>query len=345
MTNVQKIYQTKNVRKLENSEIEIEGEIKTEHLRDYRNKALKEMIKHTELPGFRKGNVPESLLIGKVGESSVLEEGAHLAIRDAIPGMLADHEYDYVGHPEITITKITYGEPLGFRVKIAVMPEVELADYKKIAKENNSKETPREEISDKEVDGAISQILKNVVHKDGKKENAFLPELNDEFVKKLGDFKDVADFKIKLKEIMKKEKEGKARDKKRLEIVDKIISESKISLPNIMIAKELDKMEAQFRSDIEKMGMKVEEYLKHLKKSSEDLRKEWKPDAEKRAKLQIVLNRIAISEKIEADTNEVEKEVAHLLEHHKDANPARAKEYIEMTMINQKIFEFLENLK
>jgi len=41
----------------------------------------------------------------------------------------------------------------------------------------------------------------------------------------------------------------------------------------------------------------------------------------------------------------VEKETAHLLEHYKDANPTKAKEYIETIMTNQKVFEFLESLK
>ncbi len=345
MTNAQKIYHTKSVNKLDNSELEIEGEIKSEHLKSYRDKALEEMKKEAELPGFRKGHAPESMIVGKVGELSILEEGAYKAIQETLPHLLSEHEYDYVGTPEVTITKIAQGEPLGFKIKIAVMPEVKLADYKKIAKNENSKEMTKVDIGDKEVEEAISQILKSVAHRDSKNENVPLPELNDEFVKKLGDFKDVADFKIKLKDIIIKEKEGKAREKKRLEIADKIISESKMSLPNVLIVNELDKMEAQFRNDIEKMGMKAEDYLKHIKKSFEDMRKEWKPDAEKRAKLQIVLNRIAVSEKIEADKNEVEKETTHLLEHYKDADPARAKEYIEMVITNQKVFEFLENYR
>ena len=345
MTNAQKIYHTKDIKKLDNSEIEIEGEIKSEHLKSYRDKALEEMRKNAELPGFRKGHVPESMLIGKVGELSILEEGAYQAIREALPQLLSEHEYDFIGAPEVTITKIAQGEPLGFKIKIAVMPEVKLADYKKIAKEENLKEAPKIEVGEKEVEEAISQIIKSVAHNHDKNENAPLPEINDELVKKLGDFKDVADFKIKIKEIIYKEKENKARDKRRLEIVERIISDSKMSLPKILIENELDKMEAQFRDDIEKMGMKVEDYLKHLKKSFEDMRKEWRPDAEKRGKLQIVINRIAVSEKIEADKNEVEKEAAHLLEHHKDASPAKAKEYLEMVMTNQKVFEFLESVK
>lgn len=346
-TNGQKIYKTKNIKKLENSEVEIEGEIGIEHLKSYRDGALEEMKKKVEFPGFRKGHVPEAMIVGKVGEISILEEGAYNAIREALPHLLSEHkhEHDFIGVPEVTITKIAHGEPLGFKIKIEVMPEVELADYKKIAKIENSKETPKAEVGEKDVEEAIDRVLKNVADRSGKKESDVKPDLNDELVKKLGDFKDVSDFKNKLRDILIKEKENKTREKKRLEIADLIISESKISLPNVMVVSELDKMEAQFKSDIEKMGMKAEDYLKHLKKNFEDLRKEWKPDAEKRVKLQIVLNRIAISEKIEADKEQVEKETSHLLEHHKDASPAKVKEYIEMVMTNQKVFEFLEGLK
>ena len=89
------------------------------------------------------------MLIGKVGELSILEEGAYQAIREALPQLLSEHEYDFIGAPEVTITKIAQGEPLGFKIKIAVMPEVKLADYKKIAKEENLKEAPKIEVSEK----------------------------------------------------------------------------------------------------------------------------------------------------------------------------------------------------
>lgn len=343
--NAQKIYQTKNVNKLENSELEIEGEIKNEHLKSYRDKALEEMRKKAEMHGFRKGHVPESILIGKVGELAIMEEGAYEAIRETLPHLLSEHKYDFIGVPEVTITKIAHGEPLEFKIKIAIMPEVVLADYKKIAKEENSKGTPKIEIGEKEVEETINQILKSVSTKDSKDGNPSLPELNDELVKKLGDFKDVADFRMKIKDILLKEKGNKAKEKKRLEIVDKVISESKMSLPKILIENELNKMEAQFKDDIERMGMKAEDYLKHIKKSFEDIRKEWKPDAEKRARLQIILNRIAVSEKIEVDKTELEKETSQLLEHYKEASPAKAREYMEMIMTNQKVFDFLENIK
>jgi FKBP-type peptidyl-prolyl cis-trans isomerase (trigger factor) len=90
------------------------------------------------------------------------------------------------------------------------------------------------------------------------------------------------------------------------------------------------------------MGIKFEEYLKHLKKTVEDLRKEFQKDAEKKAKLSLILNEIAKLEKITPDETEVEKEVSHLLSMYKEADPERARAHVESVLINEKIFQFLE---
>ena len=68
-----------------------------------------------------------------------------------------------------------------------------------------------------------------------------------------------------------------------------LIKDSKIDMPKALIENELDKMEGQFKGDIANMGLQPEDYLKHIKKTWEDLRKEWKPDAEKRSKTQLIL--------------------------------------------------------
>jgi len=171
-----------------------------------------------------------------------------------------------------------------------------------------------------------------------------LPEVNDEFVKKLGDFKDVSDFKIKLKENIAKEKELKAKDKKRLLILEEIIKDSKIEMPKALIENELDKMEGQFKGDIANMGLQPEDYLKHIKKTWEDLRKEWKPDAEKRSKTQLILQKIALEEKLEPKKEDVEKESKHLKEQYKEADPERIKAYVEMIMVNEMVIKFLEEI-
>ena len=68
-------------------------------------------------------------------------------------------------------------------------------------------------------------------------------------------------------------------------------------MPEILIEVELDKILYRMESDITQMGLKFEDYLKHLNKTVEDLRKEFRTDAEKKAKLALALNKIAENEK------------------------------------------------
>ena len=104
-------------------------------------------------------------------------------------------------------------------------------------------------------------------------------------------------------------------------------------------------MEGQFKADIAQMGLQPDEYLKHIKKTWEELRKEWRPDAEKRAKIQLMLQKISLEEKIEPKKEDVEKEIKNLMEHYKGADPERIKAYVEMVLVNDAVIKFLESQK
>ena len=54
-------------------------------------------------------------------------------------------------------------------------------------------------------------------------------------------------------------------------------------------------------SDITQMGLKFDDYLKHFNKTIDDLKKDFRTDGEKKAKLALILNEIAKVEKILAD--------------------------------------------
>jgi FKBP-type peptidyl-prolyl cis-trans isomerase (trigger factor) len=82
-----------------------------------------------------------------------------------------------------------------------------------------------------------------------------------------------------------------------------------------------------------------------LKKTEEDLLKEWHTDATKRAKMNLILPSIAKDEKITPDAKRLEKELEHLKEHHKDIDENQAKSYLTHVLTNEAVFEFLENLK
>jgi FKBP-type peptidyl-prolyl cis-trans isomerase (trigger factor) len=93
------------------------------------------------------------------------------------------------------------------------------------------------------------------------------------------------------------------------------------------------------------MGLKFEDYIKHINKTTDDLKKEFRNDGEKRAKLALVLHHIGKAEKITADPEQVANEVAMILEHYKEADPERARMHAENILTNEQIFKFLENVK
>lgn len=346
------------INKLPKSIVEIEGEIDAEVFESFYDKAFKNIAEHIELDGFRKGKVPENILLSKIPESSILEEMAQLAISSEYPKIIEQVELDVISQPNLNITKLARKNPLGFKITATIMPDIKLGDYKKTSKEINSEKEEEIVVTDEEVENTILDIRRSrapkvditkmteeEVKKLEENKDSNLPEWNDEFIQAMGPFENIADFTEKLKENLKLEKTNQAREKKRLKLVEKIIEDTEVEVPEILTNMETDKILARMESDIASMGMKFEDYLKHLNKSIEDLRTEFAKDGEKKAKLGLILNQIAKVENIVADELEVENEVNHIMEHYKDADKDQVRIYAINVLTNEKIFQFLEGVK
>ncbi len=345
------------IKKLEKSQVEIIGQIAAVDFASFEKEAIAEIGKDVELPGFRKGHVPENVLLKHIPEIKILEEMAEHAIMKAYPEILEKEKIDAIGRPEITLTKLAKGNPLEFKILTTVLPEVTLADYKKIAKDAPKEETPS--VTDEDIDKTIMDVRKMRAQKEKaatgevataeKKDTpaeipeADLPPLDDTFVKTLGSFNDVEDFKTKIRENMRLEKEQQTKEKRRLKIVETLIEESKIELPELLAQAELDKMLYRLKTDVQNIGFDFDTYLKQIQKTEEDIRTEWLPEAEKRSKLQLIIEKIAETENIRPSDADIEHELGHLLEQYKDADKIRARAYIESTLTTEKVFQFLES--
>lgn len=335
-------YSNIKTKKIAGSQVEITGEISASEMKRAFKESLKAFSEQASVPGFRKGHVPEDVILNKMGEMAVLEHAAEGVLSHEYMHIVVDHKIEAISRPQIELTKIAKDAPLEFKITVAVFPEVKMPDYKKIAKAEMKKEE-KIEITDKEFDAAIDEIHKTYGKKEGK--DAPLAPLDDALVQTLGDFKDLADFKKKVKENMLKEKEYRAKEKKRLQIGENIVAEMKTELPEVLVSSELAKMWGEFEHNISRMGLKIEDYLKHIKKTRDELSKEWRKDAEKRVSLQIALNRIVSEEKLLPSDAEVTAEVEKILAEHKDADAERARAYVEMVLGNEKAFRFLEEQK
>jgi len=162
-----------------------------------------------------------------------------------------------------------------------------------------------------------------------------LPDLNDEFAKSLGSFDSLSALRNSIKDGLMQEKEIKEKERTRLELIERIADNSEIDVPRELINQETENMVNEFEANISVFGLDFETYLKEIKKTIDDLKKEWKPQAEKRVKIGICLKAIAEKEKIEVSDEEVEQAK-------KDVDSKELKEYTKNVLINEKVFELLE---
>jgi FKBP-type peptidyl-prolyl cis-trans isomerase (trigger factor) len=336
------------VEKQAGSMIKITGEIPLEAVHLHRMRALRTLMASFELPGFRKGHVPEDMVLAQIGEMSLLEDATKTALSDAYVAIVEEQKLAVLGHPEVTVTQLAPGLPIGFSIVSAVYPDVVLPDYVKLAEKERVKHPDPETvtIADEDVDAEVARLQKIVagtaMNADEATASEALPEPDDVFARSLGDFADLADLKAKIAKGMKMDKQEKARDKKRLAIVEGILAKTECEVPKVLVETELDQMVEGFKDRAHRAGLEWEQYLTTIEKTIEDLRKEWLPDAEKRAKMQIMFGELAKKEGIVPEQGAFEREVAHVLEHYTDAEEEAVKSYVRMQMTNERVLAFLE---
>lgn len=317
------------------SEIEIDISIDKETIRSKEKEAIKYFSDHANIDGFRKGHIPENIIIKNIGELSILEESVEIAIKDIYPKILEETKINPLTYPKIVITKIAKDTDIECQIKIPVMPEIKLPDYKTIAKKENSK-SEKITVEEKEVEDVLNELKK---HKGGE-----ITDI-DEFAKSLGQFKDAEDLKNKIKENMQSEKEYKAKHKKRLDIIDEINKKIDVNFPDVLIENELGRMKNEIEGELEKNGTNFEKYLKEVNKTEEEIKKEWNGKAKERVLSEFVLMEIAKNENLKPEEEEIKKEVSHLLEHYKDAEESRVIHFVEDVLTKEKVFKFLEEQK
>ncbi len=167
-----------------------------------------------------------------------------------------------------------------------------------------------------------------------------LPELNDDFAKMVGNkFKSFADLKEQLHKNLELEEQAKENQRFEMAIVEEIITRSEFEeIPEILIEAELDKMIAELRAEIEKRKLKFDDYLASLKKTVDDLKKEFEGKAVTRLKTALITREIAKLEEIEVPDEEVAKEINKTLKLYTNNKDIKEK------LSNPQYFSYLKNV-
>jgi len=147
-----------SVKKLPKSQIELKIEVSAEEFNQFIEKAAAELGKDLEIKGFRKGKVPKEIIEKEVGSEKILIEAADLTVEENYKKAILENKIEAILQPKIEIRKLAKGDSFIFLAKTAVLPEIKLPDYKKIASKIKRKKNIVEE---KEITEALKWLQKS----------------------------------------------------------------------------------------------------------------------------------------------------------------------------------------
>lgn len=339
ITHMEKSYAKLKKLSEKNGDIEFSAEVPVELLEEYSLAALAELAEDFALPGFRKGKVPHEKVRERIGEMSLLEDAANEALRDAMAQIAEDEKLDVIGRPQVTITKIAPKNPLEFKIRYALFPDVSLPDYKKIGKTIFDRKDPTD-VTEKEVDEAIERIQKMIASATAP--DAAIPPLTDEDVKKFGNFNTVAEFRAELKRQLEQEKVMHMKDGRREEMIKEIVKHAKLKVPQLLVDQELYEFLADRDEQLKTAGLSLEEYLKQIGKTAEQLEKDERALIENDLRMSMVVQEIRKKEDLSADDRDIHSLMAQLKLRYPERKEEELHRTAEAMIVQNKLFALLE---
>jgi trigger factor len=157
-------------------------------------------------------------------------------------------------------------------------------------------------------------VFKCVVKEIKEKE---LPELDDEFASEVSEFDTLKEYKEDIKKNLSEKKIKNAQDAKEEAVVDAIIADAKMEIPDAMLETQQRQMIEEFAQNIKQQGLSFEQYLQFTGMSTDKFMDQVKPQAEKRIKSRLVLEAIVKAENIEVTDEDYDNEIKEMAEMYK----------------------------
>jgi len=148
------------------------------------------------------------------------------------------------------------------------------------------------------------------------KENQ-LPDLDDEFAEEVSAYDTFAEYKESVKKNLKEKKEADAKNAKEEAVVEAIIADAEMEIPEAMIETQQRQMVEEFAQRLAMQGLSMEQYSQFTGMTASAMMEQVKPQAEKRIKSRLVLEAVVAAEKIEVSDAEYEEELAKMAEAYK----------------------------
>ncbi len=144
-----------------------------------------------------------------------------------------------------------------------------------------------------------------------------LPALDDEFASEVSEFDTLDEYRADVKKNLTEKREKDVKNAKEDAVVDAIIEDAKMEIPDAMIETQQRQMIEDFAQNIQQQGISIEQYFKFTGLDAQKFMEQVKPQAEKRIKSRLVLEAVAAKENIVASEEEFEEEIKKMAETYK----------------------------
>ncbi|HXK52613.1 hypothetical protein H6802_02810 [Candidatus Nomurabacteria bacterium] len=131
------------ITKEQKSTVKLQVTVPADKVKSTYNSIFEELVKNTELPGFRKGQAPKNLVEEKTDVSKLYGDVINELLKIYYPQALKEHLLQPIANPKVEVTEFDLDKDFEFTATVAIMPDVKVGDYikalKKIHKENSEK--------------------------------------------------------------------------------------------------------------------------------------------------------------------------------------------------------------
>ena len=361
--------------------------------------AIKTAYNHNKgrfnIPGFRKGKAPLSMIEKMYGVGIFYEDAANAVIDASYPKAVDECEEEIVSSPEIKVTQIEKGKDFIYEATVAIKPEVTLGEYKGVEVEKVDATVTDEDVEsalqaeqkkngrlvtveDRPVEDGDNTVIDFKGYVDGKAfeggegtdypltigSNSFidtfeeqligkkigetcevnvtfpteyhapelagkpakfdvtikeikkneLPELNDEFASEVSDFDTLAEYKEDLKKKLQESKEKSAKTQTENKVIEKVVENAQMEIPQPMIDTQARGMVEDYARRLQSQGLNIKDYMKYTGTTPESLMDQMTPEAVKRIKTRLVLEKVVEVENVTVADEAVDEQIAKMAE-------------------------------
>ena len=141
-----------------------------------------------------------------------------------------------------------------------------------------------------------------------------LPELDDEFASEVSEFETLAEYKEDVRATLTSKKEKEAKDAKEAAVIEAIVNDSEMEIPEAMLLTQQKQMVDEFAQRMQMQGISMDQYLQCTGATYDKMMEQVRPQAERRIKSRLVLEAVVKAENIEASDADYEEELKSMAE-------------------------------